>query len=806
MVKLNPPSKTPVPPELGARGPLTYFPIRHHSPACSWHIREWIRSHHPTAILIEGPTDMNPLIEWILHPETTTPIAAYATYKNPETNQTAASYYPFCDYSPELVALREGQAIQARLEFIDLNFVDHIQAETPADKPHPFKIYALQSETHFKHSQYLTALAKKTGCRDHDELWDHLFEANFLTTPTEEFIQQVTTYCAMSRQNTATALMEADGTIAREAHMAQAIRRVRSQISGPILVVTGGFHTVALPALVETEQPTPKPRKTKAETQTLLMRYSFEQLDALNGYASGMPAPEYYQRLWETLQTPQTHHPFLTLTNQLLVELRQQTHTQSNLPNLSTADAIAALEQARRLAAFRGHPAPLREDLLDGVRSCCVKGAMDGEGAWLLGWLRKTFTGDRIGILPADVGVPPIVEDFRRHCAQYRLKIDRSITQTLTLDLYRSSKHRHLSQFLHQLQFLEIPFASTTAGPDFVQGKHLDRIQELWRYCWVPQTESTLIELSIHGATLAEAAAQLLQQAIDNLEAEGNSRSTTIAVQHLTMACRMGLQQYIQPLLDAIAGHIAEDPSIESIVAGMNQLWLLWRSREPLEAKGIDSLPELITTAYQKACYLIPDMVNCDETTAPNLLESLCSLRELLVSNPSLDQELFFQALLQQHQTPSGNPLILGGSEGLLHSAGYRTIEELSDRLFTYLQSACARFLRGLLRTCREILWTAPQILEQFDRQLKTWPEDDYLSALPELRLAFADLTPRETDRVSGIVAGLYGKSNLGNLDYALTPEDLTLGLQLNQQLQKSLELDGLNRWLAMPQVGEIDP
>ncbi|NJM47745.1 MAG: hypothetical protein HC860_17575 [Alkalinema sp. RU_4_3] len=135
------------------------------------------------------------------------------------------------------------------------------------------------------------------------------------------------------------------------------------------------------------------------------------------------------------------------------------------------------------------------------------------------------------------------------------------------------------------------------------------------------------------------------------------------------------------------------------------------------------------------------------------------------------------------------------------------SIGELSDRLFAYLQSACARFLRGLLRTCREILWTSPQLLEQFDRQLKTWPEDDYLSALPELRLAFADLTPRETDRVAALIAGLYGKSNLGNLDYAsLTPDDLTLALQLNQQLCRSLELDGLNIWLSIPQEVETSP
>ncbi|NJK53923.1 MAG: hypothetical protein HC936_16020, partial [Leptolyngbyaceae cyanobacterium SU_3_3] len=97
------------------------------------------------------------------------------------------------------------------------------------------------------------------------------------------------------------------------------------------------------------------------------MRYSFEQLDAINGYAAGMPAPEYYQRIWQSIQTynSQSDHPFLTVTNEWLVDISAQTRSHRHMSGLSTADAIAALEQSRRLAQFRGHPAPLREDLLD---------------------------------------------------------------------------------------------------------------------------------------------------------------------------------------------------------------------------------------------------------------------------------------------------------------------------------------------------------------------------------------------------------------------------------------------------------
>lgn len=34
-----------------------------------------------------------------------------------------------------------------------------------------------------------------------------------------------------------------------------------------------------------------------------LIRYSFDRLDALNGYASGMPSPAFYQKVWEGLLT-----------------------------------------------------------------------------------------------------------------------------------------------------------------------------------------------------------------------------------------------------------------------------------------------------------------------------------------------------------------------------------------------------------------------------------------------------------------------------------------------------------------------
>src|SRR5207248_2099796 len=192
--------------------------------------------------------------------------------------------------------------------------------------------------------------------------------------------------------------------------MAAAIRDELRQTAGSVLVVTGGFHTVALPDLVAADTPRPEPLSLSAdEAGTWLMRYSFDQLDALAGYASGMPSPAFYDRLWEAsskrghssfrpAETKQ-HSPepegrkdecpllddaFAHVAADIIVEIGRLTRERNFPVAISTPDAIAAVQMTRQLARLRGHPWPLREDVLDGMRSCFVKGTMDAEGRVLL--------------------------------------------------------------------------------------------------------------------------------------------------------------------------------------------------------------------------------------------------------------------------------------------------------------------------------------------------------------------------------------------------------------------------------------
>ena len=107
-----------IPPELlyNRAHPVLYFPIRHHSPACSFHLKKAVRDYRPDLILIEGPENADPLIPVLVNEDTKPPLALYYAYRDKEGLVTEKKgdykcYYPFLDCSPELTALREAERL-----------------------------------------------------------------------------------------------------------------------------------------------------------------------------------------------------------------------------------------------------------------------------------------------------------------------------------------------------------------------------------------------------------------------------------------------------------------------------------------------------------------------------------------------------------------------------------------------------------------------------------------------------------------------------------------------------------------------
>lgn len=777
------PQGPPLIPDFDPSARVVYVPVRHHSPACARQVERLVRDVRPDAVLIEGPRDATPLIPLLTHPKTRTPVAIYTTFVRRADGDVLrhGAYYPLCDYSPELAAIRAAAEVGARARFIDLTYPEMILAGRDDGDA---RAQSLQEERRFSHSALLWETCRRVGTRDPDDLWDHLYEVDGDLREPSRFFRDVLAYCALARRDCGPDALAADGTLAREAAMAAAV----AEEAGRVVVVTGGFHTVALaetlpamPAAVTAEP---------ADALVVLVRYGFEQLDRLNGYASGMPAPGFYQRSWDG-QDPAA----------MVVETARE--CRKRRIGTSVADEIAALEQARRLAAMRGHARPSREDMLDGIRSVFIKGSDDVEGVAVLAIARKLMAGDRIGDVPPEAGVAPIVRDFRDTAARLKMDLGRIDAREVALDIYRKARARETSRFFHRLRFLDVPFAEFVAGPDYVTGEHLERVQEVWKHRWSPQVESSLIDRAPYGSTLDEAAANVLLERFAEAESQGQGRRSDLAARLVVEACRMGLHRHSQSLIERTGRMVAEDASFPSLVGAAEQLLVLHVSREPLEAHHLSGPEDLASVGYDRACYLIPTLAGTAESEEMGVLDSLLALQQvaLTLGDRADRRELRWARLRDLADVPDASAALRGGALGLLFADGRLDPSDLAERFRGHLvstrpQGEGAAFLRGLLRTARSALWAVPELLVALHEQLGAWDEDAFIRILPDLRLAFADLTPRECDRVAEAAAGLAGAAakTLTALD-GFEESDLLRGLEIERHVREVMARDALEEY-----------
>ena len=790
---------------------LIVYPVRHHSPACAWQLRRLFADCAPSAVLVEGPRGFTPMVPLLVHPQARMPLAIY-TYAvqrgdEDEPERRRAAYHPFCDHSPELIALREAQARGLPASFIDLEFAEQCHLE-PADDAAEV---SLLDERHFRRSRALQRLAERLGCRDHEELWEHLFEADVAEVGWRDHFARLAAYCQLSREDCTEEELMADGTLQREAEMAWHVRQAleaRTPDQGPVLAVGGGFHAVAMPALLAQAPARPKiPRGALIEEASALIRYGHERLDRLNGYGAGMTSPAWHQDLWERMlrQEARGKHDGTTLREdaalamlaEIAFELRGKHGVALPMPSLA-----AAHEQALRLAQLRGRPAPLRDDVMDAVTSCFVKGDADADGSVVLAVARRALCGDAMGQVPPGAHTPPLVRDVAWRLRRQRLKVEDTQPRRAVLDLYRRPAHRITSRLLHGLAFLGVPFAVRTAGPDFAHGIGLDRLQEHWEYAYTAATEGALVEASVHGASLPLAVAHRFARQLDRMQAEGQARDARAAAAMLVRACVLGLHDHLPRVVAMLRAAMAEDAGFAAVVGAVAQLGLLWESREPLEARALDELPDLLAAGYQRAIYLGRHLQA--EAEAEGVVGGLIQLRELLLSQAgrTLDGALYAE-LLEDLQHRHAAAWVRGAATGLRFSAGALDEAGLGTALaghFGGLGAAAesVAFLRGLLQTAREVAWQQPEVVRGLDVLLEGWSADEFIAHLPDLRLAFAAMTPKETERIAGAVAGLHGLEEIGGLVHRdLDAGQVAQHLAWSATVARTLAADGLSSWGA---------
>jgi hypothetical protein len=263
------------------------------------------------------------------------------------------------------------------------------------------------------------------------------------------------------------------------------------------------------------------------------------------------------------------------------------------------------------------------------------------------------------------------------------------------------------------------------------------------------------------------------------------------------------LHDHLPRVIAVLRNAISGDAVFESVVAAAGGIGLLWESREPLEARDVEELPSVLLAAYERALYLGAGSRSL-QGDGMALVSALSQLRELLVSEAGrhLDGSLYWQMIVDLHlQHPAA--VVRGACAGLMYLAGHLSSDDLGMALEGHLSGLrdpgdAVGYLRGLLSTAREAAWQQQALLGVLDRLLQHWDESEFVAALPELRLAFAGMTPKETDRVAESVAGLHGATHLDHLVVHTTSEsEVQTNLALSVLLRETLEADGLKAWLS---------
>lgn len=688
---------------------VVFFPVRHHSPACARIIRQLIEVMRPAAVLIEGPSDFNDQMAELALPHQL-PIAIYSYVKlvmEDEIEIRRGAFYPFSEYSPEWQAMLGGREFGAAVRFIDLPWG---AMAAPQEIAHRY------ADAELRTSPYIPQLCKELGVESFDDAWDTLFEIEELSVAA--YLHRAHYFCCSLRLSDPQ-IRQTD--IEREAFMAGMIRAAMDELDGRILVVTGGFHSLALFERIHADEcPLPELPPLPEERGIALTPYSYERLDNLRGYESGMPNPGFYHHMWK-------FNDYRGLLAQVTTRLRERGQI------VSAADLIAVETSANALAMLRGHDRVWRRDVIDGVIAALVKDelAYDLRHPFLEA-VFEVFRGKERGQLAEGTTLPPLVVQIRELLASQGLQPETESRET-RLDLAQLPDLKK-SRILHQVRILSLPGYQQTRASDVTA----ERIEERWSILWTPEFEAACIEAAIYGATLEDSARAKLFETAARIE-EANAAA---AAQLLLDAALMGLPDSAVEFYDRLNQLIVQDGGFFTVASALAKLLYLYRFDAALGTSRNTDVGELLKTAFRRSLWLMETMGAVTGEDKP-LMDGLRAVLETyercapLLDYPREDFTDVFRRVAADHDQ---TPLMRGAVTGILWSLGSGDVDLQSFAEPEQLGD----FLTGLFYLAREVVQREPALIQRIDAIMLRYDEQGFLTALPSLRLAFSFFLPRE--------------------------------------------------------------
>ncbi|MER7273025.1 DUF5682 family protein [Dactylosporangium sp. NPDC000244] len=777
--------------------------VRHHSPALSVVIGELLDRFRPEVLLLELPAEFASWLPWLADPGTAAPVALAGV----RGADGSPAFYPFADFSPELVAVRWAAKHGVEVVPCDLPLASRVWHDPASASPAVVDSPESESESGSPApgSAFGDALRQAASGRPDEDMWDRVVEARAPGSDPEAVRRAALLVGWAMRTDAATGPGVSELDLRREAWMRRCLAAAGDR---RVAAVVGSFHAAALltgaagtdagpgakdtaalltdpaaadagPGSNDTELGAEKaePGAKKAgpgakgagpgaeeafasergaagsDVVTSLVPYSFALLDSRSGYPAGIRDPRWQQAVVDAAGRAEgVEAAALSSVVEVCARVRAGGHP------AGPAEAREVVRLAGDLARLRGLPAPGRGELVEALQSVLAHGEVLGRGRVVATAMEAVLVGDVRGALAAGAprsGLRPAVTALLE---QLRLPVAGAAVKDLRLDPLRSELDRRRDVALRQLAACRIPYAEST-GVEGTAG--VDALTTRWSVEWTPGTEAMLDVAGVRGVTLAQAAEGALRERRRREEgAEGATAAQIIG--GLAAAAECGLAGLAAERLAEVAEHVPASATLEELMAALGLLDRLRHGHVPglpaAVAAGLADLGALGDALEAAAVRQVDGLAGSDDLADVHALVALGRRADAAGVGLRLADAL-------RRLAADGTPTMAAAAGAVEVLLGLAEPAVLGARVASWVDAAAdddARrrllgHLRGLLAAAEPLLQSGPDALDGLLDRVAMLPDDAFLARLPALRGGFQAVSPAGRDRLLSVVRDRLG-------------------------------------------------
>ena len=695
---------------MSAAAEIRVFGIRHHGPGSARAVLQALAEFEPDTVLIEGPSDADPVLALAAADAMEPPVALLAYARD---EPARAAFWPFAAFSPEWQALRWAYLHDADVRLCDL--------------PAAMSLAADREVGDRTTGDLLGLLARAGGYADFEQWWDAVVEHG-----TAHAFDEITEAMRTLRED----IEIDDHTARREAHMRQVLRASVKAGARAIAVVCGAVHAPALSGPLGPAAPDARLLKglPKVKTNLTWVPWSHSRLSLHSGYGAGITSPGWYHHLF----THPTHTTARWFTRVARV-LRDE-----DLP-VSSAHVIEATRLADTLAALRVRAAAGLDEVVEATRSVLC----DGDDVLLDLVTRRLVVGEALGSVSDDTPTVPLDTDLQKQSKSLRLKRSAEF-RGLDLDLRREIDVAR-SRLLHRLALLGIDWGT----PAESEVRSTGTFRESWTLKWEPELSVAIVEASRWGTTVESASGATVT---DRAARPGVTLAELTAL--LERALLADLRTTVPSLVTAIDAAAALDRDVLHL---MTALPTLVRTVRYGDVRGTDlsSLTHVADALLARTCAGLPAAVTgLDHDAADALRSAIDDVHLALALREDADATgRWLDTLASVSDRDDVDGLLAGRTTRMLRDAGRLGEHDAAVRVARALSTgspaaAKARWIDGFLGGGGLLLVHDRALFNLVDGWISGLTDEDFVDVLPVLRRTFGSFAFGERRLLGQTVRG----------------------------------------------------